>query len=359
MEDVKFDKFLELFNSLNESFDAILISDLKTLQYYTNLILSAGILILTKLEAFLFVDFRYFEMAKQKVKNCEVVLLENFRSELNHFFSLNKCVRVAVASEGLPVKTYFNYVNWFEKVEFVLSNELDFAIAKQRAVKTEQEIKKIASAQKVVDEVFSEVLNFIKPGVCELELAREINSLICKKADSIAFETIVVSGVRTSLPHGRPSKKLLEAGDLITMDFGAVVDGYCSDMTRTVCLKQEDSFKKEIYEIVLHAQELALNKLKAGVCCAEVDSIVRAYFKKFGFEKEFGHGLGHGVGLNCHEQPFLSQKFEQPIQNCAVVTVEPGLYFEKKFGVRIEDMVLVKEDGILNFTASSKNFICL
>lgn len=359
MTEFKNKEFFQLFDSLDENFDAILISDLKALKYYINLTLTAGVLLITKPRAFLFVDFRYFETAKKQVKNCEVVLFSNLRKQLGSFFRQKKCSRIAVASDGMSVKSFFNYVNWFKEVEFVLSDELDRAIANQRAIKNRKEIEKIAAAQKITDWVFSEILNFIKPGVCEIEIAREINSLICKKADSIAFETIVVSGSRTSLPHGRPSSKPLEAGDLVIMDFGAVVGGYCSDMTRTVCLKNVDRFKKEVYEIVLAAQELALKEITAGVFCSDVDLKVRSYFKTFGFEKEFGHSLGHGVGLNCHEQPFLSSKSEHIIQSGAVVTVEPGLYFENNFGVRIEDMVLVQQDGIFNFTASSKNFICL
>lgn len=352
-------KVFNLFESLDENFDGILLSGLKLLRYYTNLDLSAGVLFVTRTDAFLFVDFRYFEIAKKKVKNCEVVLYGDLKAELNKVLTSRSCLRVAVASEGLFVKNFFDYRKYFSDVEFVLSFELDSLIARQKAIKSKHEIAKIEVAQQVTDWVFSEVLNFIKPGISEIEIARQINSLICKKADGIAFETIVVSGTRTSLPHGKPSCKLIEHGDFITMDFGAVIDGYCSDMTRTVCVKWSSNFNKEIYEIVLSAQNMALNSLKVGVECKYVDSLVRDYFGKFGYKKEFGHSLGHGVGLNCHEWPFLSSNSLQTIENGVVVTVEPGLYFENRFGVRIEDLVLVTLDGVVNFTTSEKSLIFL
>ncbi len=350
---------LDLFENLSVKYDGILIFDSRLRAYFTGFWSTDGVLFFNRKEAFLFVDFRYFEMAKHSAKNCNVVRCDSFKLEFERVSGLKDGAIVAVASEGLFVRSFDKIKEYFKNLSFELSFELDEKIAMKMAIKTDEEISKIVSAQRVTDWVYSEILNYLVTGVCELEIARKINSLILSRADGLAFETIVVSGRRTSLPHGHASDKVLQSGDFIIMDFGAVVDGYCSDMTRTVCLGRPSSFQEKIYNLVLKTQQMAIDSIIAGRGCSEVDLIARNYFKKFGYEKEFGHGLGHGVGIRVHEQPILSPKSRNKFEPDNVITVEPGLYFPGEFGVRIEDLILVKKTGVVDLTKSPKNLLCL
>ena len=354
-------KLFSLFDSLENKFDGILMFDSVLLKYYVCVNGIEGAFLILKEETFLFVDFRYFETAKLCVneKKISVVLYKNFKKELFQIFNNFNVTKVAVVSEGVSARTFMNLNSYFEKVKFFLNDELDYFIKKQMAIKKDFEIENIICAQKISQNVLHDVLNFIRPGVSEISVAREINSLICKRADGLAFETIVVSGERTSLPHGTATDRLLKKGDFITLDFGAVVDGYRSDMTRTFCLGSPSQFQKEIYEIVLRAQQLALKKIKVGVKCSSIDLLVRNFFAEYGYSENFGHSLGHGVGVKIHELPNVSLKSLETFEKNMVCTVEPGLYFKNILGVRIEDMVLIKEDGIENITNFDKNLICL
>lgn len=352
-------RLFNLFESLSDDVDGILIFDNKLLKYYTGVNGIEGAILVLRRKSFLFVDFRYFEVAKYSVKNISVLLSKNLKKDIANFLNKEFAKKIAVYSEGLLAKVFFDLKNYCKDVELFFSEKLDYCVNMQTAVKTNLEIKKIACAQNVAQQVLQDVLSFIRPGVSEIEVAREINSLICKRADGTAFETIVVSGKRTSLPHGLATEKLLEIGDFVTLDFGAVVDGYRSDMTRTICLGSPSPFQKEVYEIVLRAQQMALEKIHVGVSCSSVDLLVRNYFAKHGYGANFGHSLGHGVGLKIHEMPYISSSSLEKFEKNMVCTVEPGLYFENKFGVRIEDLVLVVDDGVFNFTNFDKNLICL
>ena len=240
-----------------------------------------------------------------------------------------------------------------------MEENLDKEVLSFRSKKTEEEINKIKLSQEVTDAAFSHILEFIAQGRTEKEVAFEIESFILKNAEANSFPAIVVSGKNTSLPHGRPSSKKLEKGDLVTMDFGAVLDGYCSDMTRTVCVGAPSSFQKELYSTVLNAQEIGLKTIKEGLICKDVDAKVREYFKQFNYVEEFGHGLGHGVGLEIHEMPMISIKNDTSLKENMVITDEPGIYIAGNFGIRIEDTVLVTKKGALSLTESPKDSIIL
>lgn len=353
-------KLFDLFSSLDFDFGGILICNSNVLRYYFNMQNIEGVLLVLRDEICLFVDFRYYELVKFNVKNVSVLLFENLRNEITSVLVEKKVNKIACHSQDLPVNTYFKFKGWFDnKVEFVLNSALDSKIEEHMSVKTVLEIEKITYAQKISEKVLKDILNFLVPGVSEIEVARKLNSLICQNSDGIAFETIVVSGRRTSLPHGHASNKLLEIGDFITIDFGAIIDGYRSDMTRTFCLGKPSLFQQEIYELVLNAQKLAFEKIKLGVNCSQIDLIIRDYFKKYGYEKNFGHSLGHGVGLKIHERPYLSLNSTDKFEKNMVCTVEPGLYFENDFGVRIEDLILVDYDEIVNLTNFDRNLLCL
>jgi len=209
-------------------------------------------------------------------------------------------------------------------------------------------------------EAFQAVLPLIKIGVTELEIAAELEYQMRKRGgEGTSFETIVVSGHKSSMPHGKPSDKKIESGDFVTMDFGCMYQGYCSDMTRTVAVGKISDEQRKIYDTVKHAQEAGLSAIRAGVAGMDADKIARQVIADAGYGAYFGHSLGHGVGLLIHELPNLSPRSETILQPNMVVTCEPGIYIPNLGGVRIEDMVCVRQDGIENFTHLSKELLIL
>lgn len=346
-----------LIREIPDEIDGLIIKEGKNRRYFTNFSSTEGTLIVTKKRAYLLLDFRYFEMAKKVVKNAEVLLYNNLYEKIREIFKKDSVLNVLVETSYVSIKQFKEYEEKLEEFNFKQISWLDDIILSFRSVKTEEEIEKIKKSQEVVDAAFAHILEYIKKGLTEKQVAREIENFILDNAHGVSFPTIVVSGKNTSFPHGKPSQKVLEDGDFVTMDFGAVLDGYCSDMTRTICVGSSNSFQKDLYKIVLSGQELALNKIKEGLVCSDVDLLVREYFKEFSYDEEFGHGLGHGVGLNIHEDPYLNRVCRTVLKENMVVTVEPGLYISSKMGLRIEDLVVVRKEGILNLTKSSKELI--
>ncbi len=228
-----------------------------------------------------------------------------------------------------------------------------------RMMKDETEIVSIKRAVEIADNAFSQILSFIKPGMSEQEVALELEYYMRKLgAEKPAFDTIMASGKRGALPHGRASEKLIEIGDFVTMDFGAVYKGYHSDITRTICMGKATEKQQDIYKIVLAAQLAGVQAVAPGKVGKEVDAISRNVIVDAGFGEFFGHGLGHGLGLNIHEEPRLSPaNIHTVLKKNMVVTVEPGIYLPDWGGVRIEDTVLVNDEGCLILTASSKQLI--
>jgi Xaa-Pro aminopeptidase len=227
-----------------------------------------------------------------------------------------------------------------------------------RTVKDEHEIDAIRKAEALGDAAFSHVLDIIKPGMTEIEVALEIEWFMRKNgAEGIGFDVIVASGERGAMPHGVASSKKLAKGELVVMDFGAIYHGYRGDMTRTVSLGKASPKQREIYDIVLRAQETALQGIRPGRTGQEIDALARKVIEDAGYGENFGHGLGHGVGLAIHEEPRLSVTATEKLLPGMVVTVEPGIYVPGFAGVRIEDLVVVEEDGIRNLTSSSKELI--
>jgi len=229
---------------------------------------------------------------------------------------------------------------------------------KNPAVKTQAEIDCITKAAALGDKCFAHILGFIRPGLSDQDVASEIERFLFENgAEELAFPTICVSGERGSLPHGEPSEKLIRNGEFLTMDFGAVIDGYCGDMTRTVAIGAPTSEMKEVYETVLEAQLAAIDFIRAGARCFDADEIARDIITDAGFGDYFPHGLGHGVGKLVHEAPTLNSKSEEILESGMVVTIEPGIYIPDRFGVRIEDLAIVTESGIINLVESPKELI--
>ena len=227
-------------------------------------------------------------------------------------------------------------------------------------IKTPDEILRIMKAAAMGDMCFSYILEFIRPGMTEIEVADEIERfLFGLGAEGLSFPTICVSGINTTQPHGEPSDKVIEEGDFVTMDFGAVVEGYCGDMTRTIGIGGLSEKQKEVYDIVLRAQLAGLTACKAGVRCSHVDRVCRSIIEEAGYGEYFVHGTGHGVGTEVHEAPVLNAGSEETLDTFMPVTVEPGIYIPDEFGVRIEDLAIITEFGIINAVKSQKSLIII
>ena len=231
---------------------------------------------------------------------------------------------------------------------------------KNNRIKNPKQLLSIMKAAAMGDMCFSHMLGFLKVGMTEITAANEIEkTLRGLGATDLAFPTICVSGERTNQPHGEPSEKTIEEGDFVILDFGAVYEGYCADMTRTVVMGRVSGFQKEIYGIVLSAQLAALEACKAGVRCVDVDRVARDIIAAAGYGEEFCHGTGHGVGALVHEWPRLNQKSRATLKENMAVTIEPGIYIPGEFGVRIEDLAIVTKFGIINTVKSVKELIII
>lgn len=227
-------------------------------------------------------------------------------------------------------------------------------------IKTPEQILNIMKASAIGDMCFTHILGFIRPGKTERQVSDEIERVLyALGAEGLSFPIICVSGVNTTLPHGEPSDKVIEEGDLITMDFGAIVNGYCGDMTRTIGVGHLSAEQKKVYNIVLAAQLAAIDACKAGVNCFDVDKAARDIIEEAGYGEYFIHGTGHGVGTEVHEKPYLNTKSIEILDEYMPVTIEPGIYIPEKFGVRIEDLAIVTSFGIINTVKSTKELIIL
>jgi len=229
-----------------------------------------------------------------------------------------------------------------------------------RMIKDETELQTIAKAEAIGDAAFTHILDYVKPGVTEADIALEIEFFMKRQgASKLSFDTIVASGPNSSMPHAQVTNRKLQMGDFVTMDFGCVYQGYCSDMTRTVAIGEPTEEMRKVYQIVFDANIRAMEAIREGVKCNEIDAVARDYIKSQGYGDYFGHGLGHGVGLDIHEEPRFSPKCDVITKENMVITDEPGIYLPGRFGVRIEDLVVVKKDGYEKLSHSDKQLIVL
>lgn len=264
--------------------------------------------------------------------------------------------KVAIEADEMTVATYL-HIKQFFTAEIV---ETRGFVEEIRQIKTPEEIAIIQESCDLADDAFAYILTYIKAGMTEIQVANELERYLKSKgASAMSFDTIVASGVRSAMPHGVATDKVIEDGDLITLDFGCYYKGYSSDMTRTFAIGSVDPKLEEIYHIVLEAHEFVNQQAKPGMTGKEVDAIARDYIKQKGYGDYFGHGLGHGLGLNVHELPGVNGRNEQPLQENMVITNEPGIYIEGLGGVRIEDDLLVTATGVKSFNRSPKNLIIL
>ena len=328
-------------------------------RYLTGFPSSLGFLLITKSENILFVDSRYFEAAQNKAKDVKVVLLKNIYEQLNEVLNKENIKKLYIETEN-EISLYKSLKSRLD-VKIVPSDSLSARLLDLRSVKTKQELENIITAQRIAEKAFDDILDFIKVGVTEKQIAATLDyKMLLLGAEKPAFDSIVVSGVNSSMPHGVPSDKKIEKGDFITMDFGAMYQGYCSDMTRTVCVGFATDEMKRVYNTVLSAQKASETLVTSGADCAEVDKGARDVIEEAGYGEFFGHGTGHGIGLFVHERPTISPKSKNiKLRAGQIISNEPGIYLPKKFGVRIEDMLFVKKNGCKNLTKTPKDLIIL
>ncbi len=341
------------------SVDAILVTDQYNFHYLSGFG-GEGILFITTSGKYLLTDSRYTMDAKAKsaAKGFTVYEYNAAHPEKELLADIIKADNVNVIGfEDINIKyaDYHKYTEMFPEATFV---PLDDDLETLRMIKTSEEIEYLAQAEHIGDMALADVLPKIKVGMTELEVAAELEYAMKRHgAEGLSFDTIVAAGPGSASPHHVPCDYQLQEGDFITMDFGCIYKGYCSDMTRTVVLGQASDEQKKVYNTVLKAQLAGLDALKAGKTGKEVDKVARDIITEAGYGEYFGHGLGHSVGLFIHEEPRLSPSEERTLVAGNVETVEPGIYIEGFGGVRIEDMTIVTEDGHRNFASSPKELI--
>ena len=335
--------------------NAVIVKKLANLKYFSGFTGDSTILIITRAKNILVTDGRYIEQAKIESPRFEIV--EQKESLINKVCEVLKEIGLtSIGFEENEIK-FGEYNKIIENLPKIKLTPL--TLDELRQVKDETEIAKIEIACEIADKAFAEILKFIHAGLREIEVAAELEYLMRKfGSQKAAFETIVASGIRGSLPHGIATEKIIKSGEFVTMDFGAVYENYHSDITRTIFIGHADDKQRKIYNAVLSAQYLGLKTIKPNISGKDVDKIVRDLLEKDGFEKYFTHGLGHGVGLEIHEEPRLSKfsKCERLLENM-IVTDEPGVYISNYGGIRIEDTVLITKDIARPLTKSPKHLI--
>lgn len=349
----------QLMERLPSKIDGLLISSDVNRLFLTGFRSSDGYLLVTAGGSVFLTDSRYIEEARRVVKCCEVREFTSFSAQMPELCREFGCRKLGVESERLTVGSLKAFRRELTGVS-VTTVGTDRLINSLRSVKTRGQVENILAAQSIAERAFEHIKGFIRPGVTEKEIALELDFfMLSHGAEALSFETIAVSGANTSKPHGVPTDKRVEYGDFVTMDYGAVFNGYHSDMTRTVAVGAVTDEQARVYETVLRAQLAALEVLRPGLLCSEADAAARSVIADAGCGEFFRHSTGHGVGIEIHENPYLSPKSKQRLSRGNVVTVEPGIYIPGKFGVRIEDMALITETGCENLTKSEKTLVIL
>lgn len=336
--------------------DAIIILSDYNRRYLSGFTGTSRALIISKDKQYLITDFRYIDQATKQAPNYEIINRKStIIGEIKELLHQENFENVGFEGHHVSYDTYLE-LNKSRISLISISNTVD----KIRDVKDADEIALIQKAANIVDETYEYILTVVKAGMTEKELKAILESKMLELgADGPSFDTIVASGHRGALPHGVASDKIIEKGDMITLDFGAYYNGYCSDITRTFAIEEPDPKLKEIYQIVLESQMKAINEIRPGMTGAEADAISRNYLESKGYGKEFGHSLGHGIGLEIHEGPMLARTIQDKLQVNNCVTVEPGVYIEGLGGIRIEDDILITENGCQVFTKCTKDLIVL
>ena len=343
---------------VEQEYEAILITNQANRLFATGFDSGDGVLLITEYGALFFTDARYIEAAEIAVTGADVLLVTNsdpYSAQIKEALA-----EWGISSLGFEEDsvTYSEYLNWEEtlKIKLIPAQKLliDF-----RAEKSADDLEKMKKTQRIAEKSFEEILPLISTDMTEKELAAELLYRFLKNgADDKSFDIIAVSGPKTSMPHGVPGDEKISKG-FLTLDFGARLDGWCSDTTRTLCIGNPDEEMINVYDTVLKAQKAGINAARAGIVCGALDAKARKVIEKAGYGKYFGHGFGHGVGLEVHEAPIVSKRMKETLPSGAVISAEPGIYLPGRFGVRIEDVLYITENGCENITKLPKELIIL
>lgn len=355
----RINKIRDIISNDNE---ALIITSNSNVYYYTDFNNSEGTVVITKKRSYLLVDFRYMESAKKTVTSCEVVMFNSLNDVLAKILIYNNISLVYTETKDLTFYSFNKLKSSLNKSGINVSslNILNSAIENQRMVKSKEELDLMQKAQDITEISYKEILPLIKPGAREIDIKNELEYKIKKNGgEGVSFDLITITGKKTSLPHGVAGNEVIKSGDFFTLDIGSIYKGYHSDMTRTIAVGNVSDKQKEIYNIVLNAQLTALEIVKSGVSCSVIDKKARDIISKAGYGECFGHSTGHGVGLNIHEKPNVSPTGDIILSKGMVITIEPGIYLENQFGVRIEDMVAVTDKGFYNFAKLDKELLVL
>ena len=340
-------------SSLN--LQGLIISNPINIKYLTN-IDAEGILLLTRKENIYITDGRYIEHVHNILTLFDEIIVYDIhdvsREDYENFFMF--CENVGFEENYV---TYADYKELIRKYKINNLVETEHIIEKQRMIKDTEEIRNIEIACEITDNCFSYILTYIKPGMTEKQIAEEIENYYKNRTDGLSFETIVASGENTSKPHAVPTDRKIQENDIITIDMGCRVNGYCSDMTRTIFVGSVPEYVKPIYDLVLKNQTQTIEDMKDGVSTRNITKMVENDFKFNGYD--LIHSLGHGVGMEIHEAPYISSRSDVPLKENMVVTDEPGIYIPGKFGIRIEDTVQITKFGCISLTKSEKNYIVI
>lgn len=346
----------KISNILRENgLDAILVSDACNMRYLSGFRGGTGYLFLSEKRRVLLTDARYTVQAGGETEDFEIAEVSakrNYETVLKEILGEEQTVTLGFEDLHLIFARARKLQEELGDIRWVALGD---SLNRLRRVKTPEEQKLLEQAEAIGDLAFCKILEELRPGLTELQVAARLDYYMKEAgASGNSFDTIAASGVHSAMPHAMPSGKKLEKGDFLTMDFGCVYQGYCSDMTRTVVIGKANERQKEIYQIVLEAQEAALEAIRPGMTGAMVDRVARDLIADAGYGEYFGHGLGHSVGLYIHEEPRLSPSCEDVLCEGIIQTVEPGIYLPDFGGVRIEDMVVITAEGCRNLTRSTK-----
>lgn len=344
----------------------VILTDGYNIDYLSGYKGHTGMVLILEGDKFILTDSRYTEQAEKEAGDfaCVDIGMEGYSKTVRRLIEekyglIEKAIPLGFEDKHI---SYSQYKALADELKAIVDlSELGDVVNQLRMVKDEAEIELIARAEAIGDEAFNHIINFIEVGMTEKQVALELECAMKEiGADGLSFDTIVASGTNSSMPHAVPTDKVIEDGDFVTMDFGCVYKGYCSDMTRTVHMGDEMTEKElQVYTVVLNAQKEALKAIKPGMVCSDIDKIARDYIAQAGYGEYFGHGLGHGVGLYIHEEPRFSRSCDEVLKPGMVLSVEPGIYLPGEFGVRIEDLIVVTEDGYENLASSPKVLILM
>jgi len=349
-----------LASILSESeLESILVSSLKDIRWLTGFSGSNALLYSDGVQHHFLTDRRYADSVQEEVSNASIHIYQggSLFDELNRLGIIPDAVSCLVQSDDLTLSSFEDLNQIFPKASFRAESAV---FTKMRELKDDIELDNIRRAQLITDEVFLSLLEIIKPGVSEREIAAEIRyKLVALGAEKCSFDPIVASGPNSALPHARPSDKTLEMGEAVLLDYGCVVNGYCSDMTRTISLGNAGPEFAKVHQTVLDAMRAAIDHVRPGRPAKDVDKVARDHIQLRGYGRQFTHSTGHGVGLNIHENPKVSSTSTDRLEAAQVITIEPGVYLAGQFGVRIEDLVVVGLQGPEVLTTSARELIQL